>query len=114
MANGAPPRKGMNNAFRVVASIFILYLALDLFRNLGDVPGNEKLLIGVIAGLFVLAGGWFLISALRDIKREKEAEEAAAQQAAELEVLESPSSEDDEDNEDSETLAAVSEDEKQE
>lgn len=90
MAEHKKPPKTFNPILRVVASVYILYLAFGMIRDFGQVPQNQRMFIGISTAVFIVMPCWFLYTAYKDWKQIK-AEEAAEQQAArEAEALNPP------------------------
>ncbi|WP_312641620.1 hypothetical protein [Hydrogenoanaerobacterium sp.] len=102
MADKKEKGKGLSPTFRVIAALYILYLAFGLIKDFGQVPSNQRVFIGITIVVFIAAPIWFLISAFRDIKDQKAQEEA--QRAAESEQLADDEDDEDEDEDEDAVL----------
>lgn len=95
MAEQKKPPKTFNPILRVVASVYILYLAFNMIRDFAQVPQNQRVFIGISIVVFIVMPCWFLYTAYKDWKQIK-SEEAAEQQAArEAEALNPPPEDED-------------------
>lgn len=52
---------------RVVVAAYVLYLAYGLVQGFGETSGNERILIAVAIGVFVIAGGAILILSVKKL-----------------------------------------------
>lgn len=92
MAEKEQRRKGVGSTFRVVAAVYILYLAYGLIKDFEQVPAGQRIFIGVTIVVFIAAPVWILWMVYKESKLQKAAD--AEERAREAEALPEPEEED--------------------
>ncbi len=56
---------------RILVAVYVLYLAYGLIQGFGETTGNDRILIAIAIGIFLVAGGAILILSAKKLIRKE-------------------------------------------